>query len=479
MDTNPILTTRSSHRWLPFLSSLIWKTDSDDIRLAFMRDIKLLIEDINIPLFPLEAGPVQHSVMTRTKTLWDKIGTQHSLSQFSYNNDPLVDELDRNNEKNWHDAIQDIARLLCDPEFINLEDIHLAVVPGSSRHFPISKTTFAVIKAATHSENDPHEELKNIIHGELVEQPILARFRQGEPEIRYGRPEIDTTVHNTDTIPALAALLNQFRNSEACTRAVLYAFHRWTTSVYEMFSHNLYNPWDACVDAFINEVVIDYNYDLQDPLSHMPIIARQKLADVDIREYMHAVTNMCREWRVSGVEPEELSWRLHKWLREITYRTADSFMVRETIRSTPWLYEIDGNRGIDYFHPLGFPRYQPDDSDSDGEFEIPENLVDVQFRPADPPHTITDYATAIAVKEIEGDDPCLICLEGFDAEDRPESNCEVTLRPMRVKACAHVFHEGCLQELIDGIHAFSNQCPKCRTTICPLRRRERVEVVEA
>jgi hypothetical protein len=59
-------------------------------------------------------------------------------------------------------------------------------------------------------------------------------------------------------------------------------------------------------------------------------------------------------------------------------------------------------------------------------------------------------------------EPCTVCQEGF-GDDPGQS-------PSRqLNACTHLFHTGCLDELINGAYRTDVMCPVCRAKICDSR----------
>ena len=240
-------------------------------------------------------------------------------------------------------------------------------------------------------------------------------------------------------------------------------FHQQTEYRYNEHSAEL---WEALSKLIVDE----YEVRLSDPFSAGSLYVRRELMRIPFERWMNEIYAMARRF-TTMYPPNQLGWRMHRWL----IQTARGFGWQELVSKAIDILPALASVGAD---PEDRPRinYRPDvgtipndavqtvlqwlreeyDNDNDNE--------SVQFEAVGPELDIADFAKPRLA--ISGDESCAICLEKFVMYPNPK-----TPEGVMELRCGHIFHRGCMNEVINGIEKSSCRCPLCREKICPERAR--------
>ncbi|KAF2682957.1 hypothetical protein K458DRAFT_405125 [Lentithecium fluviatile CBS 122367] len=158
------------------------------------------------------------------------------------------------------------------------------------------------------------------------------------------------------------------------------------------------------------------------------------------------------------VEPEDLSWDLHRWMINCASDACNEASKDELRHMMREKFGVD-DRVSEHASIRNFRYHQAWCWGEDLWFVAEETLKDVEFEPCGPEIEVYPYALPCE----NGKGQCTICLEEFRDGANEHS--------LSTRACGHRFHYDCLHGLINGIEEYSNKCPLCRKVICERRQR--------
>ncbi|KAJ8117429.1 hypothetical protein OPT61_g1367 [Boeremia exigua] len=241
-----------------------------------------------------------------------------------------------------------------------------------------------------------------------------------------------------------------------------------------------YRPRDALDDdeSFTDEAL----HDLQNPLSLVPLHIREIICGINIQHAYRAICDQVSTVYYSDPSVDRvdvLGYRLFHWILTCVMRS--NLQPEYKSRIQEWMERsgLDGELSMQYpagvlipgqrmlnrltveSGPLEIPAY---DDDEEQQEEL-DGFQDVEFEPEGPPLDPALYADCISSSDDHDEEVCAVCIDNIahDQQDR-----------MKIRACNHMIHEGCMSQLINGIDEWSNKCPVCRRRICPPRAKRAV-----
>jgi hypothetical protein len=204
------------------------------------------------------------------------------------------------------------------------------------------------------------------------------------------------------------------------------------------------------------------------PFADQHILVRTAIAKLDIGAVLSALVHRAFQILLDHPVRQELSWRLHHLLYQSAMRSpapkAGFNAVEEVIQHHFEAAQfLDANAVPIANYQSTLDLYERQEAFGEEEF-IPAELTDVAREPIGARRQPTICSAHATVLDFEPDETCTICSDDF-ADARSGTN------PPMLLDCphGHVFHYGCLDNLINGIASYSNLCPNCRAVICPAR----------
>ena len=447
------------HRsWLHNLIEVLWETTSDTVRTKYLKGLSLFMGGIGPSIFDLPQEQ-QNLRLEDARLKWESIDRHGPLSGTTH--PAQVEQAMR--DIPFHLAASEVLEVFHDPLFRSFLNSH-----GEIQGIYLGPLARAIFMAVENSDNEDgllHEYLWRL----SMAQPVyLANLERSG--ILSTRPSAKAEPKPATT-KLLTELLHKFRTSRRDTSFILNQFQKtvlYLCDMYRLF-HNRLRPEVvlARLKSWQNE---ELYFEYQNPFSTIPLSVRKELALVDFGTVLQHLDDVAQAI-VNSHPLSQLSWRLHQWLLQIVQENSTD-AVERVISYTPYLSELTApsamaNPVLNY-RPLGFPpitvTYEgllsPED-DTNIDFH------DIHWEPAGNPLLVTQYAKFTTNT---GAGSCLICLDDYEVSDADEKSPRRRVQP---NMCDHVFHEDCLDQLINTVEEYSNKYPGCRTVICPPRDRQR------
>ncbi|KAF1917667.1 hypothetical protein BDU57DRAFT_537312 [Ampelomyces quisqualis] len=169
---------------------------------------------------------------------------------------------------------------------------------------------------------------------------------------------------------------------------------------------------------------------------------------------------------------EENIYRLSIFPKDINFRYVQDDTYTGPMMQEWWRFLYPGRLLIRRIYMSGF------DDESRAAESDEEDLPEQVMRDANDKSHLEAYGPRINAKEHARiidhppeDQNCTVCAEEYNQNQvenqRAEEEC------LKLNACGHFFHHGCIDTWINGLLPNSNLCPECRTQICGERRQVR------
>jgi len=209
-------------------------------------------------------------------------------------------------------------------------------------------------------------------------------------------------------------------------------------------------------DKILQHIKLRYH---ANPYSDVPLRVRLLMAEVDYEGLFDLFFN-CDEWFSSPPSMDDVY--------EIGYLLCKAIMMTAIDFDDEAFSKVEKDgfhiayRSNWFDEPMNRRSFPPGDwriisNIFDHLPEIPLTGLDVPLQLTGPP--IDPFQVASVHISIPTENSCPICLEPFEEA------------PMRLNACSHFLHNGCLAGLINSLQTDSPdyKCPLCRSSICEVR----------
>jgi hypothetical protein len=219
------------------------------------------------------------------------------------------------------------------------------------------------------------------------------------------------------------------------------------------------NLWRYVVDRCANTLVQELDMvELSVVLQHM---LDEKYAPIGSPERMRVQNDLfpLHDDHITG----KGSWFSSSMTRRITFAIvlAHRPLFRERMSKVKYFGVGRGFRQEELRQDKALPLFEVDLTDDE------ENLEEAELEPTGETVPLTDFCEPATVV-LEGE-VCSVCIEEVGVEGKDAV----------VTKCSHFFHQGCLNEWVNGsCMDGSNACPACRAEMCRERERRLVEGTE-
>lgn len=303
-----------------------------------------------------------------------------------------------------------------------------------------------------------------VIHCNRAYAPIIRTFLEEQPVYTDLPSDFDECIRAGPFIGFTNAL-GTCHKKTFLTVFFLDYFCAMAAFVVDVFRSTSFTPTIAQVIVLEDHIVREWMDQVQDIWSGAHKDARRHLASINARGVSEVLVHRCREL-LQRYPSEHLGWYLYVWIFECGLAAAFDDepsshthlwrVIREWKQPHNDLIENPERAQANYvMYDHQHCRVDPGRLRAANQLD---RLEDVCFVADGPPLRPLDYTDTVQVSDAEN--LCIICQCEFGTE-----------HVVKLRACNHIMHHDCLEEMINGITANANRCPLDRLQICPVRSR--------